>query len=297
MTDRIVIQGIEGTGFHGVFEHERRDGQRFVVDVVLELDLRRPARSDNLTDTVHYGEVAAAVVSRIEGEPFDLIERLAEVIAADLLESGAVDAVEVVVHKPQAPVPVPFTDISVEIRRERGVPVVVAVGSNLGDRVRTLTEAVEMLADLPGFTITAVPPLVLSAAIGGIDQPTYLNGVVLGTFSGSPASLLRGLHGIEHAHGRTREVRWGARTLDLDLVQFGVPGSARERLSAEPSLLLPHPGAIERAFVLLPWAHADPEATMRLGHSTSDPIVRVADRAADLGGHGIHPGPEWSPAW
>lgn len=175
--------------------------------------------------------------------------------------------------------------------------VVIALGSNLGDRIRTLTAAVEALADLPRLTLNAVSPLVESDPIGGPEQPHYYNGVVLGGYAGSPAALLRALHSIEHAQGRTREVRWGARTLDLDLVQFGVPGSDRERLSDSPALLLPHPGAIERAFVLLPWSWVDPAASLRAGPSVSDPIVPVADRLGELGTRGLRAGPEWSPAW
>ena len=203
MTDRIVVEGIRGLGYHGVFEHERRDGQQFLVDVAIELDLRRPGRSDNLVDTVHYGEVAAQVLARIEGEPFDLIEALAEVIAADVLSLPGVEAVDVVVHKPQAPVGVPVTDVRVEIRRERGTRVVIALGSNVGDRVATLTEAVEALAEVPRLALIAVSDLVESDPFGGPDQPAYLNGVVLANFAGSPATLLRALHAIEHRNGRT----------------------------------------------------------------------------------------------
>ena len=86
----------------------------------------------------------------------------------------------------------------------------------------------------------------------------------LDVYKRQPATLLRALHAIEHRNGRTREIRWGARTLDPDLVQFGVPGSDGERLSDTPALLLPHPRAHERNFVLRPWAHLDPEATLRL---------------------------------
>lgn len=297
MTDRIVLAGIRGTGYHGIFEHERRDGQEFVVDISIELDLRRPGRSDDLLDTVHYGEVAAAVLARIEGQPFDLIEALAEVIAADILARERVDAVEVVVHKPQAPVGVPFGDVRVEIRRERGTPVVIALGSNVGHRVDTLTEAVEQLADVPRLTITGLSRLVESDPVGGPDQPAYLNGVALASFAGSPAALLRALHAIEHHNGRTREVRWGARTLDLDLVQFGRPGSPRERLSDTAALLLPHPRAHERGFVVVPWAQADPEATLRLGPTVAHPVRPVAEVAAELGRTGLRPGPDWSPAW
>ncbi len=297
MTDRIVVQGIHGIGHHGVFEHERRDGQDFLVDVAIERDLRRPGRSDDLRDTVHYGEVATAVVRRITGEPFDLIEALAEVIASDILGDESVDAVEVVVHKPQAPVGVPVSDVRVEIRRERGTRVVIALGSNVGDRVATLTEAVEQLADVPRLTLTGVSDLIESDPFGGPDQPAYLNGVVLATFAGSPSALLRALHAIEHQNGRTREIRWGARTLDLDLVQFGVPGSDRERLSDTAALLLPHPRAHERNFVLAPWAQLDSAATLRLGPTVSHPVRRVADVLAELGPAGIRRGPSWGPAW
>lgn len=297
MTDRIVVTGIRGTGYHGVFEHERRDGQEFVVDIAIERDLRRPGRSDDLVDTVHYGEVAAEVLARIEGDPFDLIEALAEVIASDILARDGVDAVDVVVHKPQAPVGVPVTDVRVEIRRERGTRVVIALGSNMGDRVGTLSDAVEQLAEVPRLALTAVSGLIESDPFGGPDQSAYLNGVVLASFAGSPATLLRALHAIEHRNGRTREIRWGARTLDLDLVQFGVPGSDRERLSDSPALLLPHPRAHERNFVLRPWLQLDAEATLRLGPTVADPIRRVADVLAELGLTGVRPGPSWSPAW
>ena len=108
MTDRIVLSGVSGTGFHGVFDHEKRDGQTFVVDVAIDADLAAAGRSDDLSRTVNYGEIGAVVLERIEGEPFELIERLASVIAQDVLAGHRlVDEVTVTVHKPQAPVGVP----------------------------------------------------------------------------------------------------------------------------------------------------------------------------------------------
>ena len=117
--DRITLTGITAVGHHGVFEHERRDGQPFIVDVVLHLDLRPAGESDDLTRTAHYGELAEQVVELIPGEPLDLIEALAERIAAAILSAFAVDAVEVTVHKPKAPIEVPFGDVAVSIFRER----------------------------------------------------------------------------------------------------------------------------------------------------------------------------------
>ena len=104
---------------HGVFEFERREGQTFVVDVVLGVDTRRAAQTDDLADTVDYGGVGSDVVAAIEGEPLDLIEGLAQRIADACLARDGVEAVEVTVHKPQAPVGVPFGDVAVTISRQR----------------------------------------------------------------------------------------------------------------------------------------------------------------------------------
>lgn len=117
--DTITLTGITAVGHHGVFEHERRDGQPFIVDVVLHLDLRPAGGSDDLTQTAHYGELAEQVTELITGEPLNLIEALAERIASSILSSFAVEAVEVTVHKPKAPIEVPFGDVAVSIFRER----------------------------------------------------------------------------------------------------------------------------------------------------------------------------------
>lgn len=117
--DRIALTGITAVGHHGVFEHERRDGQPFIVDVVLHLDLRPAGQSDDLTQTAHYGELAEQVTKLITGDPLNLIEALAERIAAHVLASFPVNAVEVTVHKPKAPIEVPFGDVTVSIYRER----------------------------------------------------------------------------------------------------------------------------------------------------------------------------------
>ncbi|WP_448059016.1 2-amino-4-hydroxy-6-hydroxymethyldihydropteridine diphosphokinase [Cellulomonas hominis] len=118
--DRIRLTGISATGYHGVFDHERRDGQTFVADVVVHLDTRRAAASDDLTRTLDYGTLAEHVAAVLAGEPVDLIETVAERVAATVLVSPLVQAVDVTVHKPQAPISVPFADVSVTVRRDRG---------------------------------------------------------------------------------------------------------------------------------------------------------------------------------
>lgn len=117
--DTVALRGITATGHHGVFEHERRDGQPFVVDLVLHLDLQPAGTRDDLDLTAHYGEVAELVHAHITGTPFDLVETLAERIAAAVLAGFPVAAVDVTVHKPRAPITVPFGDVAVTVRRSR----------------------------------------------------------------------------------------------------------------------------------------------------------------------------------
>jgi 7,8-dihydroneopterin aldolase/epimerase/oxygenase len=117
--DRVALRGLRAHGHHGVLAHEREQGQTFVVDLVLGLDTRPAAAEDDLAKTVHYGVVAEEVVDVVRGEPVDLIETLAERIAERCLEHDAVQEVEVVVHKPRAPITVPFDDVTITITRSR----------------------------------------------------------------------------------------------------------------------------------------------------------------------------------
>ncbi|HEX7834503.1 MAG TPA: dihydroneopterin aldolase [Pseudolysinimonas sp.] len=118
--DRITLTGLRATGFHGVLEHERANGQLFLIDVTVHLSLHRAATTDDLDDTVHYGVLAERVVTAVEADPVDLIETVAERVADVALGFSRVDAVDVTVHKPNAPITVPFEDVSVSITRTRG---------------------------------------------------------------------------------------------------------------------------------------------------------------------------------
>lgn len=119
MTDRITLTGLRMRGRHGVYDFERSRGQDFVVDVVLELDLAVAAGSDRVEDTVHYGELAERLAAIVAGEPVNLIETLADRLARTCLADPRVGAATVTVHKPQAPIPYQFTDVSVTLTRRR----------------------------------------------------------------------------------------------------------------------------------------------------------------------------------
>lgn len=119
MTDRIELRGLTVRGFHGCFEHERRDGQDFIVDVTLWLDLAAAAASDDLADTFDYGALAQQAADVIAGPARNLIETVAAEIADGVMADDRLHAVEVVVHKPDAPIPLTFSDVAVVARRSR----------------------------------------------------------------------------------------------------------------------------------------------------------------------------------
>ena len=119
-TDRITLTGLRVRGHHGVFDHERRDGQDFLVDLTVWLDLTAAQRTDALADTVDYGALATIAADVVAGSPYDLIEAVAGRIADEVLAADdRLAAVEVTVHKPSAPIPLAFADVAVAVRRER----------------------------------------------------------------------------------------------------------------------------------------------------------------------------------
>ena len=119
MADRIELRGLTVRGHHGVFEHERRDGQDFVVDITVWIDLTAAAASDDLADTLDYGALAQRAAAVIAGPPRDLVETVSAEIAEDVMIDERVHAVEVVLHKPNAPIPLTFSDVAVVARRSR----------------------------------------------------------------------------------------------------------------------------------------------------------------------------------
>ena len=119
MADRIELRGLTVRGYHGVFEHERRDGQDFVIDLTVWVDLAVAAASDDLADTLDYGALAQRAAGIVAGPPRNLIETVSAEIAEEVMTDPRVHAVEVVVHKPSAPIPLTFHDVAVVARRSR----------------------------------------------------------------------------------------------------------------------------------------------------------------------------------
>ncbi|MDE0573673.1 2-amino-4-hydroxy-6-hydroxymethyldihydropteridine diphosphokinase [Demequina sp. B12] len=311
--DQIAVEGIRVTGHHGVFDAERETGQVFMADVVVHVNARTAGANDDLTATVNYSDLADAVAEVLAGQPALLIESVAERIARVALEFDGVYCADVTVHKPQAPLHVEFKDVAVTIRRDlrdgglwadkrigssagasddpfdpgagpvrdeldrrplQPAKVLLALGGNLGDVEPTLRQAVSDLHRVTGVEVKSASPLVRSTPEGGADQPDYLNAVVRIETSMSPRELLAACQGIEMVHGRDRTDPTGNRTLDIDIVAYG------DLVATTWDLVLPHPRAHQRPFVLLPWSAMEPDAVLT-------PHGRVADLARTAGTEGV----------
>jgi 2-amino-4-hydroxy-6-hydroxymethyldihydropteridine diphosphokinase len=166
-------------------------------------------------------------------------------------------------------------------RRRR---VVIALGSNLGDRLDNLQGALDALFDSPGLSFVAVSPVFQTAPVGGPGQPDYLNAVLIAETLLPARAILERCQGVEASLGRTRDERWGPRTLDLDLIVYG------DEVSDDPVLTLPHPRAHERAFVLTPWCEADADGEIPGQGRVCDLLAKVGSAGVRrLDGAVLHP--------
>ena len=344
MTNRRVIIALKGLGAmanHGVYDFERARDQRFSADIIMWVETA--GATDDIAATVSYADIADEAMAVLTGTAVDLIETLAETIAARVMSHEGVVGTEVTVHKPDAPIDHPFADVSVTVRagqtdamplslslkgiyeaedgsvltgeieaygraqapspaqqkRREPLPsrraahaaereedtsrpahlrsrrVVLAIGGNLGDVPVTLMHTVEALSYMEGFQIDDVSPIMRTKPVlapGQAPQPDYWNAVVVGSAIVSPDELFAQTSRIERELGRERHERWGARTVDIDIIQ--IEGLA----SADPVLTLPHPRAKERAFVLAPWLLCDPDAILEGVGRVSDLLAHTPDR-------------------
>ena len=270
--DKIEIRGLEVFAHHGVYEEEQRLGQRFIVDAVLGLDLTAAGSGDELADTVNYGSVARQITALLQRENYQLIERAATVTAEELLNMDEqVKEVTIRLAKPWAPIGLPLKTVAVEITRSWH-EVYLSLGSNLGDREEYLDGALDALGRNPKIRVLDVSDWIETEPWGVTDQPDFLNGCIhLQTFL-SPAELLRQLHQIEDEAGRERKEHWGPRTLDLDILFYD------DLVMGTKDLILPHPEAERRLFVLEPLAQIAPWLRHPVSHRTVSEMLERLER-------------------
>lgn len=249
--DRVRLEGLRVVARHGVLPEERSRPQPFAIDLDLEVDLASAGTSDDLATTIDYGEVVQVVSRVVQERSVGLLERLATLLADELLRRfPLVDRVGVTVTKLRPPVPADLGRASVRCVRERPRRAAyLGLGSNLGDRLGHLRVAVAALPD-----VVAVSRVYETAPVGGPPgQGPYLNLVVALATARSPQGLLAVARRLEAAAGRVRTVANGPRTLDVDVLFVG------EEEVDEPDLVVPHPRLFRRRFVLAPLAELAPD--------------------------------------
>jgi len=242
--DQIIIHDLEVFCNHGVYKEENILGQKFIVDVVLYTDTRKAGLSDRLEDSVNYGHVCAFIEEAMKMQNDKLLECVAERLAAGILRRyPSVVRVDLEVKKPWAPVMRHIEYASVRISRGRH-KVYVGLGSNLGDREKYLEDAIRAIGQLDDVIIVKQASFIETEPYGYTDQDLFLNTVICLETLLEPMELLRQLFTIEEAAGRKREIHWGPRTLDLDILLYD------DYILSDPELILPHPGIEKRLFVL-----------------------------------------------
>lgn len=244
--DKIKIDQLEIYAYHGVFPEEKEKGQRFYLNVEIETDFREAAKEDKLEKSINYGEICERMEKTFTKESSDLIEAAAWKTAEDLLlHFPKIQKVTLEVRKPEAPIPMKFDSVSVELSLEWH-KVYLAFGSNLGDKEKYIRDGIQQLKEGREFRKIEVSDFYCSRAYGGVKQGSFVNGVLYVETYLTPYELLDRLHAIEKMAGRERNIHWGPRTLDLDILFYD------QLILEEKDLQIPHKDMINRDFVLLP---------------------------------------------
>lgn len=271
--DEIRIERLEVFAHHGVFPEETREGQVFLVNAVLYMDARRACDRDTLEDSVDYGQVCHFITKWMQNNTCKLLEAVTERLAIDiLLKYSLIFKLDLEVVKPQAPIGLPFGSVSVKIHRGWHLAYI-GLGSNMGDREKYIYGAVEALKAHPLIEVKRISDLIQTRPYGGVEQEDFLNGALKLETLLDPEGLLETLHEIEAAADRKRDIHWGPRTLDMDIIFFD------NLCYRSDTLIVPHPDLENRTFVLKPLAEIAPG----LRHPATGKTVEVLLR--ELGEH------------
>lgn len=273
--DIIHIRRLEIFANHGVIPEENTLGQKFIISADLYKDLRRAGKTDDVNETVHYGQAAVLIKQISEKSVFKLIEKLAEEIADALLKKFPVEKVKVTIEKPWAPVRLPLETVAVEIERQWHTAYL-SIGSNMGDKEQYLKNAIEKLGSTDGCRVTAISKFIETEPYGGVEQDTFLNGCIEIRTLMTPDELLKRINAIEAEEGRVRTIHWGPRTLDIDILLYD------NEIIYTDDLKIPHIDMHNRMFVLVPLSEIAPYAIHPvLGKSVMRMKEKLEERLGD----------------
>ncbi len=260
--DKIEIRDLQIFANHGVFEEETALGQKFLVSATLYASTRKAGETDNLIDTIHYGQICHVIREFLIRNTFQLIEAAAEQLAKHLLvETPRLEAVDLEIKKPWAPIGLPLEYVSVQISRGWHTAYI-SLGSNMGDKRMYLEDAVATLEGDRCCQVLQVTDWMETEPYGGVEQDNFLNGCMELRTIYSPKKLLETLQAIESQAGRERKIHWGPRTLDLDILLYD------DVIIDTKELTVPHIDMHNREFVLAPMAQLAPWRRHPLFHKT-----------------------------
>ena len=250
--DQIRIENLRIFAHHGVYAEENEKGQNFYVNAVLETNTRDAGVMDELELSTNYGEVCQLFQRCLTENTYKLIETAAERAAEEvLLYFPLVRRITLELRKPEAPIPLSFESVSVQITRgwHRAY---IACGSNMGEREAYLNAAVEALRGDNRCRVIQVSDWMTTTPYGDVEQEDFLNGVIAIETLYTPEELLECIHEIEQNHDRQRKIHWGPRTLDLDILLY------EGCVMYTDTLKIPHEDMHNRDFVLAPLAQIAP---------------------------------------
>lgn len=252
--DKINIKDLEIYCNHGVFKEENVLGQKFLVSVSLMLDTQKAGRSDTMEDSISYADVAHFIKKIMKENTFKLLEAAAEHVAqAVLLAFPMAEGIRVEIKKPWAPILLPLDTVSVEIKR-KWHRAYIATGANLGDKEANIEKAIALLDEDERTKVIKRSSLIVTEPMGEVEQDDFLNGAAEILTLRSPMELLALIGEIESVLKRVREIHWGPRTIDLDIILYD------DIVINTELLTIPHGGMQDREFVLKPLAEIAPQA-------------------------------------
>ncbi|MCI5759768.1 MAG: 2-amino-4-hydroxy-6-hydroxymethyldihydropteridine diphosphokinase [Eubacterium sp.] len=267
--DEIRIDNLTVFAKHGVYKEEAVLGQKFTVSAVLYTDIRKPGLTDNLENTINYGEVCHEITAFLTDRRFQLIEACAEQLAEHLLikYEGLLREITLEIHKPWAPIGLPLDQVSVRIHRGWHTAFL-ALGSNMGDRQAMLDLAVNGIKNEKKNRLLKVSSFIETAPYGYTNQDSFLNGACMIRTLLTPEELLDLCASLEREAQRVRRIHWGPRTLDVDILFYDQEIIGTERLN------IPHPDMANRDFVLRPMAEIAPWWSHPVTHLTMAQMLR-----------------------
>ncbi len=252
--DEIHIENLEFYARHGVFPEETKLGQKFIISLVMYMNTRGAGKRDALELSVDYGAVSHFITEYMQKNTFKLIEAAAENLARNLLlKYPLLKGVDLELKKPWAPIGLPVEYASVKISRFWH-KAYIGLGSNMGDKKAYLNHAIELLNAEKDCKVEKVSNYLITKPYGGVEQDDFLNACLILKTQLSPGELLEKLHKIEKDAHRERIIRWGPRTLDLDILLYD------DLIMEDDDLVIPHVGMHMRDFVLKPLSEIAPNA-------------------------------------